>query len=193
MLILPHSCFLHVPKTGGSWVTKAIIKAGVSYEDYRVEGDPHLVLKDCPVPQKFKFAFVRHPLDMYRSYWQFKMSNGWDKNNAFDMTCQAEHFHIFLQQVLSHYAGAYGILVSEFCGEGENEIEFIGRYENLVEDLIKALTLAGENFDEQVIRDFPAYNVSDKVKYPAEYTPELKDAIQNAEIKTIERFQYEHR
>jgi hypothetical protein len=108
MLILPKSYFLHVPKTGGSWVKKAIITSGIQCQDYRIEGDPHIGLTQCPVPQQFKFAFVRHPVNLYRSYWQFKMTYQWDKKNPLDRDCQSDNFSVFIHNVLNKYPGYYG-------------------------------------------------------------------------------------
>jgi len=62
MLILPSSCFLHVPKNWWIMGKKAIIASGIHYEDYRIDGNSHIGLKQCPVPEKFKFAFVRNPV-----------------------------------------------------------------------------------------------------------------------------------
>ena len=188
MLILPNSCFLHVPKTGGSWVRKAIIASGIRCQEYQVNGDFHIGLAQCPCPDKFKFAFVRHPLDLYRSYWQYKMSYGWDPKNQMDMACRSDNFHQFVCHVLDKYPGVYGKSLIEIIGENGNEIEFIGKYENLVEDLITALNRAGEVFDEHAIRTFPPFNVSDKVKFPADYTELLKNRVIEAEMMVMNRF-----
>ena len=182
---------MHVPKTGGSWVKKAIIASGINCEDYRIDGDPHIGLKQCPAPDKFKFAFVRHPVQLYRSYWQFKMTHEWDKKNPLDMECKSDNFNIFIRNVLDKYPGYYGDALSEFVGEGKYEIEFIGQYENLVEDLITALKSAKEIFNENIIRNLPPYNVSDKKKFPAQYTEELEQEIRKSEIKVINRFGYD--
>jgi len=56
MLILPNSCFLHVAKTGGSWVKRAIIASGIEYEEYSIDGNPHIGLSECPVKDKFIFC-----------------------------------------------------------------------------------------------------------------------------------------
>lgn len=191
MLILPKSCFLHVPKTGGSWVKKAIIAAGVSCRHYPLSGNPHIGLKDCPCPEKFKFAFVRHPVDLYRSYWQFKMMKGWDPKNRMDQECQTGNFHQFVQNLLNLFPGVYSHSLVEMVGEENNEIEFIGKYENLVDDLILALKSAGEEFDEQVIRTLPPVNVSDKTQFPAVYTDQLEADVKNAEAAMMKRFHYE--
>lgn len=190
MLILPKSCFFHVPKTGGTWVKKAIAAAGIPCQEFSISGDTHIGLKDCPYPEKFKFAFVRHPLGLYRSYWQFKMTYGWDEKNQLDMTCQSDSFHQFLRNVLDKFPGIYGRSLVEFVGDEQNEIEFAGKYENLVNDLVFALNSAGETFDEQAIRSLPPYNVSDKTKFPAEYTAALEAEVMTTEAEMIRRFQY---
>jgi len=190
MLILPNSCFLHVAKTGGSWVKKAIIASGIEYEEYSIDGNPHIGLSECPVKDKFKFAFVRHPVDLYRSYWQFKMTNEWDVNNQLDMDCKSDDFNDFIRNVLNKYPRCYGDSLIDFVGDRENEIEFIGKYENLAEDLITALKYAQEVFNEASIRNLPPYNVSDKTRFPAKYTKELEAEVRQIEINVIERFGY---
>ncbi|RMD70085.1 MAG: hypothetical protein D6819_05170 [Gammaproteobacteria bacterium] len=190
MLILPNSCFLHVPKTGGSWVKKAIIASGIDCKDYRIDGNPHIGLSKCPAPEKFKFAFVRHPVHLYRSYWQYKMTYGWDKKNILDMECKSDNFNTFIRNVLEKYPGCYGDALIEFVGEGEHEIEFIGKYENLIEDLITALKSAKESFNEDIIRNLPPCNVSDKKRFPAQYTEELEQEVRKSEVKVMNRFGY---
>jgi hypothetical protein len=190
VLILPHSCFLHVPKTGGSWVKKAIMAAGIDCQPFSPGGDHHPGLRDCPCPHKFKFAFVRHPLALYRSYWQYKMTYGWDPHNAIDQRCRAEDFHSFVTAVLTHMPGVYGQGLDQFVGTAAQPIDFIGKHENLVEDLITALQLAGETFDADAIRALPPYNVSDKQAFPAEFTPALEAAVLRAEAGMITRFGY---
>lgn len=190
MLILPNSCFIHVPKTGGSWVRKAIIASGIACEEYSVNGNCHIGYKDCPCPDKFRFGFVRHPVSICRSYWQFKMGAGWDSSNQMDIDCQSDNFHEFIRKVLDKRPGSYGRSLTDLLGKGKTEIEYIGKYENLVEDLIEALTRAGEAFDERAIRGFPPINVSDKIRFPAELSAELEVEVVTAEIEVIQRFGY---
>lgn len=188
MLILQNSCFLHVPKTGGLWVKKAIIESNLVCHHYTIDNNEHVELKDCPCLEKFKFAFVRCPTDFYRSYWQYKMTYEWDSNNPFYMECQSNNFHKFIRNVLEKFPGAYSQWVTNFVGQEKNEIEFIGKFENLVGDLIFALNMAGETFDEEFIRNFPPYNVNNKKAFPATYTGELEDEVRNAESNVIKRF-----
>jgi hypothetical protein len=191
MLILPHSCFLHVPKTGGSWVKQAIIAAGISAREHSRDGYTHLGISDCPQPELFRFAFVRNPLGLYRSYWQFKMTVGWDAQNTLDQQCRSDDFATFVSAVLSGFPGVYARSLRDYVGPREAPIEFIGHFENLVEDLVQALTLAGESFDATAVRQLPPSNVSDKKKAPAVYTPALEAAVRAAEAEVFERFGYE--
>lgn len=190
MLILPKSCFLHVPKTGGSWVRKAIKAAGIACEDFSLGNNHHPGLADCPTPDKFKFAFVRHPLSLYRSYWQYKMTYGWDAENLIDNTCRSNDFHTFVATVLEKLPGIYSRSLHEFVGPPQQPIDFIGKYENLVEDLITALHRAGEQFNPAAIRNLPPYNVSNKQAFPASFTPALEAAVLVAEAEAIQRFGY---
>ncbi len=190
MLILPRSCFLHVPKTGGSWVKKAIEAAGIDCKPFSPGGNHHPGLGECPCPDKFKFAFVRHPLGLYRSYWQYKMTYGWDLHNVIDQRCRSDDFHTFVASVLTQMPGIYGQSLLEFVGSEVHPIDFIGKYENLVEDLIRALQLAGEQFDAAAIRALPPYNVSDKRSFPANFTPELEAAVLQSEADVLRRFGY---
>jgi len=66
--------------------------------------------------------------------------------NSLDMECKSDNFNIFIRNVLDKYHGCYGDELIEFAGEGENEIEFIGKYESLIEDLITCIKVCGRKF-----------------------------------------------
>lgn len=191
MLILERSYFLHVPKTGGSWVRKCVMASGIECQEYAIDGNSHIGFEACPEPGRFRFAFVRHPVSLYRSYWQYKMTTQWDVRNPLDMDCRSDNFVEFIQNVLNKYPGAYGRSLVKYVGTRDQEIEFIGRYENLVNDLVHALRLAGERFREETILGFPPYNVSDKLRFPAQYTSELETQVKLAEAEVMDRFGYD--
>ena len=193
MLVLPNSRFLHVPKTGGKWIKKAIIAAGIPYEEhFRPWGCQHItLLENPPHPELFTFAFVRHPLRYWQSYWRFKMGVDWnDPHNGLDKKCRADDFETFMRNVLSMFYGECSKVYERFVGPPDDEIEFVGKFENLVEDLITALALAGEKFDPRVIRATAPTNVSDKKRYVADYSPELERDVRKAEQPALERFDY---
>jgi hypothetical protein len=100
MLLFERAVFLHVPKTGGTRVRDAVTAAGARFDEYRVDDDVHADLSYCPCPERFKFAFVRHPCDVYGSYWRFKVKEGWDQRNPFDLDCGSDSFATFVRNVL---------------------------------------------------------------------------------------------
>jgi hypothetical protein len=83
-LITPRMLFLHLPKTGGSWATAAMLAAGVPA--VRPEALPfHATRRESSAyGDRFTFAFVRHPLEYWRSYWAYRMREGWNPASHID-------------------------------------------------------------------------------------------------------------
>ena len=90
--------FLHIPKTGGTWVTKVLQENGLvrcrfshKHADVqRAVQSPSLyryqnlkrTLRHGPgwhsgVSSAYKFCFVRNPLDWYESWWAFMSQLDW--------------------------------------------------------------------------------------------------------------------
>ena len=93
LLLKSGGVFLHIPKTGGSWVNDVLWKLGlVKCEFGEKHSDMNRILhlyayrpyeytRKClrlgfkwhqEVIKGYKFCFVRHPLKWYESYWQYK-------------------------------------------------------------------------------------------------------------------------
>jgi hypothetical protein len=102
VLLKNNALFLHVPKTGGTWVTQvlhrlSLIKRHLGHRHadlFRIQWHGHLekdfyVVKNiikrrlrgrdrCPDPNStFMFCFVREPLSWYESWWCFMQQRGW--------------------------------------------------------------------------------------------------------------------
>ena len=94
--------FLHLPKTGGVWVEKALVSSGIRIKRFGHEhGTYDRVLAEKltgngwlpprlgrrifqtrrklgrPVLQPKRFCFVRNPFKWYESYWRFMMEHDW--------------------------------------------------------------------------------------------------------------------
>jgi hypothetical protein len=164
--------------------------AGIPLTEFFVDGDPHCDLSYCPCPEKFLFAFVRQPLDVYRSYWRFKRARGWDGRNPFDVDCRADAFGRFVEQVLEKYPGWCSRMFEDYVGPRGREIAFVGRYERLADDLVTALRLGRVPFDEPTIRRHPPQNVSTWPTTDAVWCPELAERVRVAEAEAFERFGY---
>ena len=169
-VFLENSTFYHMPKTGGTWVRKVLHSGAVSgkivtFNKYFSGRDTMLNRKHLPPSlvtlKNFSFAFVRHPFGWYESIWKYRTRFGkWRARNncGLTKTCASDDFNEFIDNVIAQ-GPYYGDLVKEF-----SSVDFMGRYENLVEDLIKALTMAGEKFDEKAIRKYGRVNSSREVK-----------------------------
>jgi hypothetical protein len=180
--------FLHVPKTGGIWVTGAMFASGVAA--WRPESLPfHADLADSrEYADRFTFAFVRHPLAFWRSYWGYRMREGWDPDSDLDRQAASPDFEEFVNRVIEFAPGGAEATFERFVGTTGDEIDFVGRHERLADDLVAALRSAGEGFDESALRAHPHANVSDYDKAPAIYTRRTAERLAECERATIERF-----
>jgi hypothetical protein len=140
---------------------------------------------------RYTFAFVRHPLDWWRSFWAFRMRRGWQPGHPIDSRASSPDFDEFIGQVLEHLDGHLAERFGSYIGPPEAPISFIGRFESLIDDLVRALTAAGERFDEALLRAHPPSNVSDYDRFPAAFDPELARRLAQSEHAIIERF-YAH-
>ena len=162
--VLRKSRFLHVPKTGGNWVSLAFEKMGLlTFANLTL---PHVNLRDCPGDGMFTFCGVRDPVEWHESYWRFKMVFGWRiQENKFDAAVGAGTFERFLELVLDNKPEYYSWLLKNFAGESGDGVDIMLRTSHLKGDLIRALFTAGEKFDFAVLDEIPPHNVS---KWPRE-------------------------
>jgi hypothetical protein len=186
--------FLHVPKTGGSYVAGALEAAlgaraiDFSASEDRRERNGHAALRSFEGNELFTLAFVRHPLSWYRSFWSYRMRMGWRMDHPLDRAARSESFEEFVARVTERMPGYLSLLFGEFIGPVERPIDFIGRYERLTEDLCTALRLAGESFDERVVRAHRPVNATDYERHPVHYEPDAAWRLALAERQVIERF-----
>lgn len=212
-LLLPHSIFIHVPKTGGTWVRKAIHKAGIptselacnwhagTWDKPQRRADDldlqpghlcwHNRLRDIDVCDRLTFSFVRHPASMCISYWQYRQRTGWDLENNVDVFLKADTFEEFIKNTLEHsnQRGWVSSMFRSYLLHKERTVDFIGKQENLVEDLVRVLRLAGEDFDEDALRATPMQNVTEQESTFA-LPDHILDLLLFGERDAIERFGY---
>jgi hypothetical protein len=71
------------------------------------------------------------------------------------------------------------------------EIDFVGRTESLVDDLLDALARAGITVDEAAIRNTEKVNTSPSRIDRPEWDDELRNAVHRLEAPVFERFGYD--
>lgn len=202
-VILPNSVFLHVPKAGGTWVREVLKNTNLvqgelisKSSDESTEGKMrswHCVPQDKSVfNNKYIFCFVRHPLTWYQSHWAHRTRNGsWNKGNRLDAKCQDDEFNEFILKVIEEFPQGY---LHWLYGFYTQHAHFVGKVENLQQDLIKALSLAEEEYRVDDIISVSSQNVM-----PVEYVREVKYIFENVlgileiEQKAINKYGYNYR
>lgn len=139
------------------------------------------------------FTFVRNPLHWYASYWAYRMETGPDLDHSLDVECGSENFEEFLWRVLERRPGYVTHLYEQYVGREDDTVGYVGRQENLREDLLEALHRAGEKFcDEDIIQTGEANKAatSESWSEKCKYSPELEEAVVRSEHRIMKRFGY---
>ncbi len=230
--------FLHIPKTGGSWVTDVLVKQGLVRKQFgHIHADwvramvytdtaraaarttfewcksqvPVWIKATRPLQQfkhhtlaaqhrhkPFVFCFVRHPLDWYESWWRYMLQraghdwtqetdlHGWHPCLAIKATGD-RRFHQFLRNVLHTRPGFVHELYSTYTQPG---VDFVGRQEQLSDDLIRVLRQLNLSFDEQAIHEAAPLNVSRRPGSKLSWDHELRVEVEKSEYPTLLRFGY---
>lgn len=70
-LRLPHSVFVHIPRTGGLWLAEVVQRLDIKHQQFKGDVDSHFTYKELPEywRQFPAFSFVRHPYAWLKSRW----------------------------------------------------------------------------------------------------------------------------
>jgi len=151
---LENSIFIHIPKTGGRWVANVLRKMG-----YKDIGDPIYQAHECPqVDGKPAFAFVRHPVTMLNSLWHHRARKhtntrhkdwNWQQDHRLEKECGCPDLREFYGRVAERPG-----IVWEYYMEWMHYYDSFSlwKYEDLANELIRALQYYEERFDADFIR-----------------------------------------
>jgi hypothetical protein len=194
-ILLPNSTFLHIPRTGGTWVRKALRQNGlmdVELRSTRREQSSESAINSWHmIPERVEkgFCFVRHPVTWYQSYWSYKQeTHSWSHVNSFDEQCADTNFLAFVEKSLTNYPSGYVTWLYEFYTD---HAEFVGRQENLQDDLITALDWADEDYLLDDIESVMPENVASRgQKRQAKYSEDILRRVLETESKIITDYGY---
>ena len=119
----------------------------------------------------------------YKSLFKFNKDTNkvphWNKNDI----------NVFVPQIIRDGYSLHEM--SKYYFGNHYEISFIGKYENLYEDLVDALDFAIELVDEEKIRKFSEVfiNTTEQIECD-EYTAETKNIIYAVDSYIFRRFKY---
>lgn len=145
-ITLIKSRFIHIPKCAGTYLQTALYylcEVKKSYEGYPHSG--HLCLHQLPEESYYNFTFIRHPYTWWPSYYHYMqrgMKAAGQPVPSFDDWFKIEN---------PFWLGHYSTLIKRFIGVDDiyptsNKINFVGKTENINEDLCLALQTADEPF-----------------------------------------------
>lgn len=183
--------YLHIPKTGGNWLTKiaseqglTVAKIGNKHGTYdhtvnrgsifaknglRDAFNRRVYLSDHPRV----FCVVRHPLRWYESWFKYQTAKAWrdwgESGNMkrwhvmSDMNInKADDFNAFMSLVNKNTPGYVSQLYARYVNNGA--ARFL-RNETLAEDFISLCQDFELDLDEESVRNEPAFGVSPTVAF----------------------------
>ncbi|MDB4396035.1 sulfotransferase family protein [bacterium] len=179
--------FVHIPKCAGNSVKKVL----------NLTGQNHGTIRQNYIPSYFNFTFVRNPWDRFISSYEYIKAGGWGAN--FPDQDWDRHFCNSLNNFNSIHEFARNSAVwrgwlhftTQFEYVSINDktdcLDFIGRVENLQEDLKYICEEIGCKYS------IAPHNNKTKTKqkhYTSYYDDELKEIVGSVYAKDIEYFGY---
>lgn len=188
-VVLDKAIFLHIPKTGGEWVRQVLWDAGLETERLDPGKQKHVDLvwfrQHSQYDRPFRFAFVRHPLSWYRSFWAFQELRKWRPIPEVSLHPSRRLPYLeFLAWVSLNRKGFLGRLYEKYT----DGIEFVGRSEHLRCDLALALGLAGIEVPLRLIQIMPLINIS--LTLPGRSDKAMEDQVMEAEAEVCAKYGY---
>ena len=131
------------------------------------------------------FCFVRHPLTWLRSYWQCKQQVVRDRRGGSIDTIVDFPFNTFVDLFIRDLPG----YISAFFAGYTDYSHFVGKQENLREDLNCLLKYLHISYNSQILFDRPRENVIPSV---AKFTIPQALKIMELEQPIIQKFKYNY-
>ena len=183
--------FIHIPKTAGMSLLKAI------YGDVTREGHRSLYFNRIALKSDkdnyFSFSFVRTPYDRLYAAYKFLEKGGINKLDKIAFETHLEKFKDFEDFVVNGldkkliFQITHLIPQSDFlCNtKGQILVDFIGRFENLEED-VKRLSL---KLEKEIEVDHLNKNMKE-LSYTDVYTNEMIEKVKEIYKKDLAIFKY---
>jgi hypothetical protein len=219
MLVTKYFVFLHLPKTGGSFVAEVchrhLPRGWVVPNDL----DPHAPYEEAKARYSGlpMLAFVRNPWDWYVSWYHYLLENPPPEPHTPELTpmwvaafdrgrsdfktvvtraCTGETFgnvataEVMRERGIDHYSALYRMKVATGIEEGKVEA---GRFEALREDFLAFLerhSVPVGHYFAEVVRRRARVRASRHDHYRAYYDDELRELVGRSAREIVERYGY---
>lgn len=191
--------FIHVWKTGGTSIDSVLSGLEERKRFFNHGNKPgsadfekHITLPDLKneLPHKyfdpyFKFAFVRNPLSWEVSFYHFICQQA-NKHPRQDEIRALANFEDYIKWAAEHEMEYHSQMSFVYDKWGENLADFIGKYENLEDDLNKLL----EGLDLGAVQ-LDHLNQSKHKDYLSYYSNETEEIVRTILHKDFECFGYQ--
>ena len=182
--------FIHIPKTAGVSLAKAI------YGDVSLEGHRSFYFNSIALNTKsekyFSFTFVRNPFDRLYSAYKFLSKGGINYLDKLAFQTHLSEFKDFEDFILNGlnkkliYEITHFIPQHEYLCDNKGNIlvDFIGRFENLDKDIL----LLSKKLKKDI--NLSHHNFNRKLDYKKVYTDEMISKVHQIYKKDIDIFKY---
>jgi len=190
------SVFLHIPKTGGNWITE-IIEERKQLKRLIVEKHADcnrlaILHKNLMKKKPFIFCFVRHPVTWYESWYKYMIVRefkawGYRPNHPcapLDV-CGDPDFDQFIQNIIKKVPG----FVTELYSQYTKKANFIGKQETLCHDFMTVMTRLKIKYNrDKIVVKAP---VNESKNMEIKWNKKLLEEIVRLEYAGIVRYGYQ--
>ena len=179
--------FVHIPKTGGTYIRSVFKALGYSGTELGHEHSHISHITDLVMPIKkdiYAWCMIRHPKTWYQSFWAFRCQRGWSPSNPIDFKCASNDFNTFVNNCIEHYP--QGLLTSILNNHIQNDMGInviVKKYESLHDELNSALQESGIKNNLNAIPRLNRVNASILDNKPSSHFAIYEDVVFKKMIK----------
>ena len=204
MFITDKICFVHLPRTGGSFTRHCLAALTDGHEDRRRPGAHNYPVKKL---DQYTFGFIRNPFDWYVSWWSH-MSRQQTLRNKPYKDCYSDDFNKFLNKFINKrdlkltlrygwlghvdfkelYDRDMGVLTYLF----EKMFRFndkIFLFENLRSELVNVLTEFHGAGDYSMVWNHNPLKKTTRGSWKEYYTPKSLDLVRRKDKKIFDFYE----
>ena len=193
LIINKKAVFIHLPKTGGSFLRNVITKFNEDSVDDRSKGwhrtlDSHDLSK-----YDYTFSIVRNPITWYESVWKHICAVnhtriGWGNEEHQLSFLHQYHdpvFSRFIDNVIANCPGYYSESLKGFIGDNYDSVNYIAKTETLYHDACRIMDALDIKYDTQAVLASPTFHRPATCEWSSN---SQKEELLKLESKIIDKF-----